>query len=329
MKSFMLGSLAAALLVSSGAALSEESCSFSIAGTWESAPSGGDPAVPARYRFGADGMVTTLSRVDSGAGPEWREAAKAARFFYRLDDAKRPSIIELLGPDGATRQGSMEISEYDAGSFTTLDANSEPTRWVRVDPEKQFIVFAATSGDIRIGGPAFVMLIRTDGEGRSRSDAFGFYTTENERIVGPIPEALQNRYMSESRMDTDTMLRIELTAAEFERSLAVLRTWERRAREHNMLYDVPYLNNVVFMEQMALSLNACGDRIRTEKFGWNVNDKITAKHNLTQLPFYYIRELRAMNDSIHLRNEEFRRRIGSACVGACRPAAPARVTQLR
>ena len=323
MKAPMLGSFAVALLTVASVACAEGSCDFNISGTWQSAPTGGDAPVPARYRFGADGMVTTLSRVTSGGGPEWREAPSAATFFYRLDDPKAPTIIEFLGPDGSTRRGSMEISQYDEGSFTMLDADSEPTRWVRVDPERRFIVFTASRGDVAKGGPAFATLIRTDADGRNYIDSFGFYVAQDAPVVGPIPAELRRKSMTESRLDSDAMLRIEVTGAEYERALAVLRAWERRVREHAMLYEVPYLNSIVFMEQLARSLNKCGDRIRVQKLNWNVGDRITASHNLPQVPFFYIRELRHENDTLHLQNEEFQRRMGSACAGDCRaPSAP-------
>jgi len=326
MKSLMFGALAAASLAAGATAFAADDCDFDISGTWESAPAGADPTVPARYRFGADGLVTTLSRFDVGDRVEWREAAGAVTFFYRLDDPKSPSIIEFLGPDGSTRRGSMEISRYDEGSFTTLDANSDPTRWVRIEAERYFVAFVAQSGEIRTGGPAFAMLIRTDADGRSLFDAFGLYFAQDALIVGTIPAELRRKFMNESRLESDTMLRLELTSAEFERASKVLRTWDRRAREHKMLYEVPYLNNIVFLEQMAQSLNKCGDRIRVKKLGWNVGDEITARYNLPQIPFYYIRSLREMNEPLHLRDADLQKRMGSACAGNCR--APARVSEL-
>lgn len=311
----------AVLLGCSAAAFGEDTCAFDISGVWEAAPSRSDAAVPARYRFGPDGMVITLSQTPGREGPEWTEATRASRFFYRLDDPRAPSLIEFLGADAASRRGSMEISQFDAGTFTTLDANSEPTRWVRVDPERHFVVFSGARGDVRSGGQAFVTLLRTDAEGRLAADAFGFYLAGDQPVLGAIPRELRDRYSFEPRADSETMLRLELTAAEYARSLLVLRIWERRARENKMLYEVPYLNSVVFVQEMASSLNACGERIRTKKLGWNVGDPITAATNLPQIPFQYMRELRALNEPIHLPAAELRRRLGRACVGICRDAA--------
>jgi hypothetical protein len=327
MKRVLLKLLAVVLLVDGGVAHAANGCDFNISGIWESEPAtSGDPPAPVRYRFGADGIVVTLSRVVVGDGAQWQEAARAPRFYYRLDDPRAPSKIEFHGPDGLTLRGSMEVSQFDDGSFTTLDANSVATRWMRVDAERHFVVFAASLGDVAKGGPAFATLIVTDAEGGAHSDSFGIYLAQDMPIVGPIPAELSRRFMTESRLDSDVMLRLELTGAEYARAFTILQSWERRAREHTMLYEVPYLNNIVFVEQMAVSLNKCSNRVRVQKLNWNVGDKITAIHNLPQVPFFYIRELRRQNDPLHLGNEEFRRRMGSACGGDC--SAPARLTQI-
>jgi hypothetical protein len=320
MRTLRVAAAAVALAGLCGVASAADSCDFDISGTWESAVARGDTPVPARYRFGADGLVTTLSRTN--AGDEWQEKAGAPVHFYRLDDPKAPSIIEFLGGDAATRRGSMEISQYDDGSFTTLDANSEETRWVRVEPERHFIVFAAARGEVARGGPAFALLIRAGADGRATTDAFGFYLANDEPVVGPIPAPLSDRLMTESRLDTETMLRMEVTRAEFARAEAVMRTWERRAREHALLYEIPYLNSVVFLEQLADTLNRCHERIHAQKLHWNVGDKVTAAHNLPQVGFFYIRELRRQNETLHLGNAEFRERMGASCVGNCRAPLP-------
>ena len=319
MKSVMHG-LALLLLAASTAVGAHESCEFDITGTWETALPADEGGATARYRFAPNGTVTTLSRRGSPENPEWVEPPGSEFFLYRLDDPKAPSRIEFIASDGVTLRGSMEISQYGEDHFTTLDANSEPTRWVRVDPQRYFLIFAGRSGTIRSGGPAFAMLIRAE-QGRSHVDAFGFYLADDQPIVGPIPDELRRKFMTESRSESDTMLRVELTASEYERSLKVLRTWERRARERTLLYEVPYLNSIVFLEEMARSVNACGERIRLYDLDWTVNDKITARHNLPQVSYYYIRELRQLNGPLHLTDKQFRERIGSRCGSGCRASA--------
>jgi hypothetical protein len=38
---------------------------------------------------------------------------------------------------------------------------------------------------------------------------------------------------------------------------------------------------------------------------WTVHDKIISKHNLTQTGFYYIKDLREVNDALHVSDGKF------------------------
>jgi hypothetical protein len=276
-----------------------------------------------RYRFGTDGMAVSLT--PSGAdSSEWIEKPGATLNAYRLDDPAAPSRIEFFAPGASSPRSSQEISQYDDGSFTTMDESSQPHRWLRVDPQRYFVLLVAMLGDVAKGGPAFATMIRAGSDGRASVDSFGIYMADDLPIVGTIPAAVSNKHLVESRLDSETMLRLELTRAEYERAMAVLRSWDRRARENRMMYDTPYLNSIVFLDQLAQTLNQCNERIRVKKLSWGVREPVMS-HNHPQLPFYYVRELRTDNESLHLRNEEFRERMGSSCVGTCRAPAAAQL----
>ncbi|MEP7243422.1 MAG: hypothetical protein ABI885_07015 [Gammaproteobacteria bacterium] len=296
---------------------SPKGCDFDITGTWEAVPATSESPLAVRYRFGADGMAISLTQSGSNAD-EWVEKPGATVNTYRLDDSKAPSRIEFFAPGVSSARSSQEISQYDDGSFTTMDESSQPHRWIRVDPERYFILFVGLQGDVARGGPAFATLILAGTEGRASMASFGLYIADSLPIVGPIPTAVTAKHLVEARLDSETMLRLELTRAEYERAMAVLQSWERRAREQKLLYDTPYLNSIVFMEQLALTLNQCNERIHAKKLNWNSHDPITAPHNHPQIAFYYVRDLRKDNDSLHLRNEVFRERMGASCAGGCR-----------
>ncbi len=150
-----------------------------------------------------------------------------------------------------------------------------------------------------------------------RVDSFGYYVADELPIVGPIPTAVSDRHLVESRLEDETMLRLEVTRAEYERALAVVRSWDRRVREKACCSDTPSLNSIVFLEQVAMTLNQCNERVHVKKLNWNVRDPVTA-HNHPQILFYYIQSLRTENEALHMRNEQFRERLGSSCVGASR-----------
>src|SRR5687767_3262072 len=134
------------------------------------------------------------------------------------------------------------------------------------------------------------MLIRTE-RGVAHSEAFGFYFADKEQVVGRLPQKLAGKLATElqSGAKTDAMLRIEISQAEYERSSRVLRTWERRERERAMLYPVTYLNNMVFLNEIAKALNVCSDRVKQHNLGWKIDDKVVDdQRDLPNMAFRYI-----------------------------------------
>jgi hypothetical protein len=305
-----------ASVVGGSVAMAAQTCAFDIIGTWESSPAAGQEASQARYRFEPNGTVISSMPVKVGDTIEWRDRTDPAFFLYRLDDPKAPKSIEFIDQDGTTSRTTMKIGHYDQDSFTTLGQNDEPMPWIRVDPKRRFIVFAGRMGTVQSGGPSFAMLISTE-NGRSQVDAFGFYPTEDAPIVGTIPTELRRNFLNDPRISTDVTLRVELTAAEFNRAQTVMRNWQRRVNENKMLYDVPYLNNIVFLEELTKSLNQCGEKLHVQRLTWALNDPIVTKRNLPQVSYYYIKELRQRNAPLHVADKDFRERTDTRCGGSC------------
>jgi hypothetical protein len=237
------------------------SCQFNIAGTWQSSTDG--QINPSRLRFGADGFATELSRT-AEKGSAWHATGKSR---YKLDDPKAPKAIMFTPIDksGQAAAGTpFRVKTFDDGLFVTAtpgDTAASLTRWTRVDPHRYFVVLAAGKGDTGFGAAGFAMLIKTDGMHTQR-DAFGIYPVVNklERypILGVIPESIRKQFDREPVGDTGSMLRLEVTAGPYNRALEVLKTWERRTDENTLLYTVPYLNNAVYLNQLASSLNETG-----------------------------------------------------------------------
>ncbi|HZI56100.1 MAG TPA: hypothetical protein VFF39_04965 [Verrucomicrobiae bacterium] len=288
-------------------------CEFNMVGTWQLTTEG--QANPTLLRFKPNGIVTVLfPNASGGPGAEWQATDWSK---YELDNPKAPKTIHLLPITkkgevvAPTKITEIDITKRDDGAFTSAvkgNADVELTQWVRLDPFKYFIVFAAAKGTPGYGSPAFATLIKTDGH-QSQADSFGLYETDSVHhyvVVGPISDELRRKYENEPRDDSAALLRLEIPAGPYHRALKILKTWERRARENTLLYpDIPYLNNAVYLNQLAGSLNDCAETIKLEKLTWRIDDPIITKQNLPQVPYFFIREIREHNSKLHVRDDKF------------------------
>src|SRR5215813_9459081 len=171
-----------------------------------------------------------------------------------------------------------------------------------VVPHRHFLVLAGRSGmSYDNSGPAFPMLIKLDG-GRTQIDAIGIYFIQGKRLFGPVPAETYQEFMKEPRAASDVMLRLEITSAQYEKCLKVLRTWERRAMEGALLYPNVSLDNILLVKQVTESLDQCGEKIKLYNLDWGVDDKISDDNPSSRVPFLYFKEMRRLNESLHLRD---------------------------
>jgi hypothetical protein len=173
------------------------------------------------------------------------------------------------------------------------------------EPHRHFLVLAARSGTFYdTSGPAFPMLIKLDGK-KTQVDAVGIYSYQGKRMFGSVPEETWQGFMKEPRAASDVMLRLEITPAQYQRGLKILQTWDRRAREGALLYPDLSMDNILLVKQVTESLNQCGEKINLYKLDWGVEDKISDGNPIPQVPFLFFKEMRRLNESLHLRDEKF------------------------
>jgi hypothetical protein len=288
----------------------QEVCTFNIAGDWESTA----PGETARnlYRFTPDGTVTifSLPAVDGKA----RETARTA---YKLNTPESPKTLEFKAvreprafPWGS---GRMEILEVADNSLTVVKPGSAPVAWVRIDPDKYFVVVAAHRGTPpHFGGPAFVVLIKKPAASKMQIETFGLYYRDGKRINGPVPTELVREYMTDLSSDQDSVLRLEITAKQFSRAMKIVRTWQKRAAGGALLFpSYSYLNVVVPLKEVAESLNACGATINLHKLTWMVDDEIGANFGEWELSYQYVKKLRELNQRANLTDAKLQQTIGS------------------
>jgi len=280
----------------------QKACEFNIVGTWQSTSNG--HTNPTLLRFARNGTATVLSRNGT-------ESQATDTSTFKLDNPKAPKAVHLAPTNNPEQVTSLEITQHDDGTFTTavtVTPDVELTRWVRVDPYRYFVVFVSGKGSPGYGASAFAMLVKTDGT-QAHTDAFGLYPYKDGKVdtvaVAPIPEEIRKQFDKEPQDDSAIMLRLEVTAGPFNRAMKILKTWERRARENTLLYNIPYLDNAVYLNQLASSLNDCAETIKLQKLTWRIDDPIISKQNLPQVPYFFIKELRKLNNDLHVRDEKF------------------------
>ena len=174
------------------------------------------------------------------------------------------------------------------------------------EPHRYFIVLASRRGTFYDKtGPAFPMLIKLDGE-RTQVEAVGTYSFRGNRKFGTVPEESYREFMKEPSAASDVMLRLEITSSQYERGLKVLREWDRRAREGALLYRKAPMNTLLLVKEVTESLNQCGEKeIKLYKLDWSVEDTLSDEIPPAQVPFLIFREMRRLNESLHVRDDKF------------------------
>jgi hypothetical protein len=169
--------------------------------------------------------------------------------------------------------------------------------------ERHFVVLAGSSDVFHDGsGPAFVMLQRFDPAAHeSEMGAVGIYADDERRpLFGAIPAAHYEAFLRESDDPADVMLRVEITGARYRGVLAVLRTWDRRAREGALLYPDISLDNILFVKQATEELNRCGPMLALHSLDWGLDDDISENNVPLAIPLEYFKKLRRLNASLHM-----------------------------
>lgn len=294
----MLFSLILIGLIAAPAAFAQNGCEFNIVGTWKVS---GETSQEL-YRFAPEGTLTILS----GQSAQPRQIAQAA---YSLDNSGAPKSIIFTNREGggvlAPGTTTMQIVSFDDRSFTARGPKSSEVRWIRDDPNRYFLVLAGHRGVFfDKSGPTFPMLIRTDGHNTDVA-AVGIYSIDGVRAFGVIPKATYEHFMKESKDPDDVMFRLEISGAQYERSMKTMRIYERRVNEHELLYTDPFLNNILLVKDVTEGLNLCQKTIKLYSLDWGFTDYISEQNLPSVAPLVYFQELKRLNLALHVPDEKF------------------------
>lgn len=302
----IISTLALIFLTFTGTAFAQEkSCSFNLVGTWKAQISKTDARL---YTFDADGKMKVLAVSDN---TEPREIATAS---YSIDNPEAPKLVTLKAT-GKNRifgrlRAPMKVVSYDDVSLTCSIPGVGTTRWTKVDPNRYFIVLTARMEEFYDHtGSAFPVLIKVS-EGVPEINAVGIYSDRGKPHFGTVPPETYKNYLREARSESETVLRLEINAAQYERSLKVVKEWQRRARENALLYAEPLspvtLNNVLLVKAVTETLNQCTDDVNLYKLDYvHPQDWLTDRYSPELVPFYYFKELRKLNEARHISEQKF------------------------
>lgn len=308
------------LLACTGTALAQEkSCSFNLVGTWKVQVSRTEARL---YTFDADGNMKVLA-VSGSADP--REIAGAT---YAVDETSDARLVSFTAT-GKNRifgrlKSSMKVVGYDDVSLTCAIRGIGTTRWTKVDPDRYFIVLTARQNEFYDkSGSAFPVLIKVSG-GVPEINAVGIYSDQGFAHFGTVPPETYKDYLREARGDAEVVLRLEINGAQYERSLNIVKEWQRRAREDALLYRPPYayslsLNNVILVKAVTETLNQCTDDVRLYKLDYvHPRDWLSDQYSPDLIPFYYFKELRRLNEARHIEDQKFQEVVPTSHVAIAR-----------
>lgn len=199
---------------------------------------------------------------------------------------------------------SLLLAGLPGSLLAASDCEAEAKR-SGTDSARYFMVLAARNGVFyERSGPAFVVLIKA-GADEYDIGALGIYAgSKKQPVFGPVPADTYGEFLRESgetsAKETDVMLRLEINAAQYERALQVLRSWERRVQERALLYPEIALDNILVVKQATEELNRCTRTIVAYDLDWGLEDDISEHNAPLRIPYEYFKELKRLNGARHV-----------------------------
>jgi hypothetical protein len=121
-------------------------------------------------------------------------------------------------------------------------------------------------------------------------------------VFGAVPWQAYDPFLRDpGKKPGNVMLRLEISEAQYGRVLEILRDWQRRAREGELLYpnDI-YMNNILLVKQATEALNRCEPAVNLYTLDWGVNDEISDNNQRALVPLLVFEELKRRNASLHV-----------------------------
>ena len=282
--------------------IANAACPLELVGTWKS--SDGAANTPRVISFTPEGWANVLN----GPG-EQSPLDIVAQVRYQAQPPRDPRRIDFetrrgndVFPAGTTR---WEVTAHADNSFTTRrsdDISGSQLSWSRVPTRRYFLTFAARRDTTTGETAAFVMWTTLDGQ-KPEYTALGAVAESAGAGArfGRIPPALAKAFATQGDAARDTMMRLELSEAEYLRTHAVYRARVGALGGLQQPQETPNEQAAKLIEQTVESLNRCGLRIQPAQ-ALAVANGVGAD---LRRPLELVRLIRKSNDRRHLPDKAF------------------------
>ena len=250
--------------------------------------------------FAVDGWANVVT-VTGGGRPE--DFDTVAQVRYQLVPRRDPKRIEFqarrgndLFPSGTS---SWEIAAYTDESFTSRRSDStggEQSLWSRLQTHRYFLTFAARDSTAGAAPATFVMWTMLDGQ-KATYQALGVTKQGANARFGRMPDELMQAFARENKRTDETMMRIELSEAEYRRTHQVFEAWDALLSRDVPASDDPDRDALGLLDAAVQSVNRCGVRLRTSQEG---TPAVAAGRSID-----LVRAIRRINDRRHVPDKAF------------------------
>jgi hypothetical protein len=265
-------------------------CPVEVVGTWRLVNT--SESQPMLVTFGADGWANVVTVTGAGRPEDFDTIAQVR---YQLAPRRDPKRIEFQTRRGndlfPTGSSSWQITSHTDETFSSRRSDSEAgdqSVWSRVQTHRYFLTFATRDARAAQGPATFVMWTKLDGQ-KAMYEALGA-SKEGAARFGRMPGALMQAFARETRRADETMLRIELSEAEYFRTHQVFEAWDALLTRDVLATNDPDDQAAGLLDAAVQSVNRCGVKLRTTQ---------------TASPGELVRALRRINDRRHVPDKVF------------------------
>jgi hypothetical protein len=274
------------------AAVPALACPLEVTGTWRLVRPDEQPML---VTFGADGWVNVVTVTGAGRPEDFDTLAQVR---YQLVPRRDPQRIEFQTPRGndlfPAGTSSWQITSYTDESFTSRRSDSdagEQALWSRLQTHRYFLTLGT-----RDNAATVVMWTTLDGQ-KPVYESLGETKQGTALRFGRVPDEVMQAFARESSRAEQTMMRIELSEAEYRRTHQVFESWNAVLGSNVLATDDADNQTLALLDAALQSVNRCGVKLRTAQDG--------ATAAPARRPGELVRAIRKINDRRHVPDKLF------------------------